>query len=193
VGRAAPREAAGHDVVFAASDAELANVVALRVGEALGAGSTVIVVSTVEHQRGFADAAAAAGVDVGAARIGGSLIELDAAATLSRLLTGGVFDPAEFDRVMGTLVRRASSRRPVQVFGEMVGLLWAAGRGSEAVALEAAWIRLLGELPARHLCGYAVTAVRDAETGHGHGRACRLHSAIVEAPGVERVPASVLA
>lgn len=176
---AGQREAAGHDVIFADSDAELVSVTAARLARALADGSTAIVIATAEHQRGLEEALEAAAIDVGAARTHGVLIELDAAATLARLLTDGVFDPAAFDRVIGALVRGASSRRSVHAFGEMVGLLWEDGRVPEAIELEEAWNRLLDETPAELLCGYASTVVDDHAVANDIRSLCRLHSAVI--------------
>ena len=184
--RAAQRQAAGHDVIFAGTDGELVAVAAERLGRALAAGSTAIVIATPEHRHGFAEALVAAEVDVADVRAEGRLIELDAARTLDRLMVGAAFDPEAFDRVIGTLVRKASERRPVYAFGEMVGLLWDEGRVQEAVDLEMAWNRLLDETSAELLCGYASAVVDDHARAAELQTVCRLHSAVVSGEAFER-------
>jgi len=180
----ADRDAAGHDVLFADSDAELAAVAGARLSAAHTAGATLIVIATPAHLRAmaetFSDEALAS------ARSDGSLIELDAAETLARLCPGGAFAPDAFDAVVGTLVRRAAAGGAVNAFGEMVGLLWEDGRVQEAIDLEAAWNTLLDETGAELLCAYASSLVDDETRAGDLDTVCRLHSAVVAADRFDR-------
>ncbi|SFC28710.1 Anti-sigma regulatory factor (Ser/Thr protein kinase) [Nocardioides terrae] len=183
---AAQREAAGHDVIFADSDAELVAVAGDRLARAHAAGSTLIVIATPDHRSAFADGLAARSVDPGAARADGSLVELDAATVLGRIVDAGALDAGAFDRVVGTLVREAAGRGPVHAFGEMVGLLWEDGRVGEALELETAWNALLDETGADLLCGYDSTVVDDHTAADDVRAVCRLHSAVVAGDRFER-------
>lgn len=179
-------ELAGHTVLFAESDAEVVDVAGDLLARRLVAGGVVIVIGTAERRREFDGRIRAAGVDPDRAGRDGLLIALDAAETLGRLTPHGSFDPAVFDAVVGELVRSAAARGPVQVFGEMVGLLWEHGRVPEAIELEAAWNVVLEETGAALVCAYPSMLV-DAESAHELLAVCELHSAALDSAPFERV------
>lgn len=180
------REAAGHTVLFAESDAELAEVAGDLLAGRLAAHGVVIVIATAEHRRQLDGRMRAAGVDPDQARREGSLIALDAADTLDRLTPGVGFDRAAFDEIIGSLVRSVAARGPIQAFGEMVGLLWDQGRVQEAIELEAAWNDLLEETGASLVCVYPSMHV-DAESAHDLRAVCELHSCALDSAPFERV------
>lgn len=182
----ASEEAAGHDVLFAESDAELVSVSGARLADSLAAGSTVIVIATAEHRRRFAAAMRDAGLDPDRAVADGSLALLDAAETLDALTPDGSFDPAAFDRVVGARVRSAAAEGPVDAFGEMVALLWDEGRVEEAIELERAWDELLRETSASLLCAYPIRLVDDLEGAPALRAVCGMHGRIVSEHPVER-------
>ncbi len=179
-------EAVEHAVLFAESDAELAEVAGDLHARHLAAGGIVIVLATVDHCLLFEDRMRAAGVSLDQARREGSLIMLDAAETLQRLTPGESFDLTAFDEVIGGLVRSATARGPVRAFGEMVGLLWDQGRVPEAIELEAAWGGLLEETGASLVCAYPSMLV-DTDSAHGLRAVCALHSSALDSAPFERV------
>ena len=76
----------------------------------------------------------------------GSLVFLDAQATLDRLLLNGQPDRELFNTVIGealTGVQARAGHTGIRAYGEMVGLLWKAGQREAAVRLEALWNGLL--------------------------------------------------
>jgi len=122
-------------------------------GRAHGHGALVIVgpenweaiSSDLEHR----------GVDVAGALADGSIVVLDAGATLASFVVDGRPDPALFDATVGAAIRDAARHDPgVRLYGEMVGLLWSAGDAAAAAALEAMWNELLAEVPVRLFCSY---------------------------------------
>jgi hypothetical protein len=167
-----------HVVQFYGRDEELAERVTGYLLGALDSGGVAIVIATPEHRGEFETRLGRAGVDLAAARDGGSYLALDAGQTLAELMTADTLNPAAFDRVIGTLIRRAGAAgRPVRAFGEMVALLWDDGLVNAAVQLEAMWEELCRRHPFSLFCGYradSVTSDIDA-----FAEMCRLHGEIL--------------
>ncbi len=167
-----------HVVQFYGRDEELTERVTDYLLGALDHDGVAIVIATPEHRRELETRLAQAGVDLAAARDDGSYLALDARQALREFMAVDKLDSAAFDRVIGTVVRRAGAGgRPVRAFGEMVALLWEDGLVNDAVQLEAMW----GELGRRHpfslFCGYQADAVaRDIDA---FAEVCRLHGEIV--------------
>ncbi len=90
---------------------------------------------------------------------------------------------AFFEVIRGVIRDAVGTGRPVRVCGEMVALLWDAGDVLAAIDLETLWNELAGELPFALYCAYHSESV----AAHAHADAlhdvCRLHSAVVPAPG----------
>jgi len=178
-----------HVVQFYGHDRELADRAAGFLQDGLDRGGTAIVIATPEHRREFEARLADAGADLAAARDAGTYLALDAARTLRELMAVGGLDGAAFDRVVGTLIRRAGAAgRPVCAYGEMVALLWDDGLVNDAVRLEGMWEELGRRHPFSLFCAYRA----DSVTGEvdAFAEVCRLHGEIVGArpggPGAER-------
>ena len=175
-----------HDVLFAESDGELADVAGERLSAALGAGEQAIVIATPAHREVFAERVRANGMDAAALQEDGTLLLLDAAATLELLRPRGPFDRRAFDRVIGTLVRERVARGPVFAFGEMVALLFDAGSPQEAIELEDAWDELLQATSAGLLCAYPTSLLDDPGHAVHVGPVCGMHSGVVTDSGFRR-------
>jgi hypothetical protein len=144
-----------HVVQFYDADDELTEPVASFLAEAIRGGGAAVVIADPGHRAGFAQALAARGIAVAAARRGGMLIEQDAARTLARLAARQGLDPAAFDTVIGALLRTARRRGgPVRVYGEMVGLLWRRNQTGRALALESLWNELGSREQFSLFCSY---------------------------------------
>lgn len=168
-----------HLVRFYDGDDELIESVARYLADGLASGEAAIVVATEAHCRAFRAAMTGAGIDVDDARDTGRLVVLDAAETLSSFAVEGVLDPRGFDEVIGGLVRRAGQEgRSVRVYGEMVALLWDAGRVTTAIELEGLWNDLGRELPFSLFCAYPSSSFDEAQ-GQALEHVCRLHSDVV--------------
>jgi anti-sigma regulatory factor (Ser/Thr protein kinase) len=151
-------KALAHTVLFAQDEQELIGVVGTELVAAHATGATVVMIATVVHAERIEELFWRSGVDPDAARAKGSLVVLDAAEVLDRISPEGQFDPAAFEDVVGTLIRGLADRgtgRPIVAFGEIVDLLWLAGRFDEAVAVEDAWHRLMTQVPISLMCGYS--------------------------------------
>ena len=168
-----------HVVQFYGRDEELAQRVTDYLLGALDSGGVAIVIATPEHRREFDTRLGQAGVDLPAARDGGGYLTLDAGQTLRAFMAGDALDPEAFDRVIGTVIRRAAaSGRPVRAFGEMVALLWDDGLVNDAVQLEELWEELGRRHPFSLFCGYRADSVtRDVEA---FAEVCRLHQEILQ-------------
>jgi PAS domain S-box-containing protein len=173
----------GHVVQFYEDDAFLVERMARFIGGGLGAGERTVVIATESHRADLERQLVSRGIDMSAARRTGAYVALDAAGTLSRIVVGDSPDPARFTDVVGGLVGRASfgGRRPVRAFGEMVSLLWNAGRREAAIELEQFWNELARTQPLSLLCAYPMTAFGDDAAGPLLSRICGEHTQVVPA------------
>jgi hypothetical protein len=147
-----------HFVQFydAEPDALVANVAGF-IDEGLQQGDSVIVIATPEHSEAFISAlgSSRAQRDLRSRR----LILLDAAATLEQFMVAGEPNWYRFENVIGATIRglrRAKPASALRAYGEMVGLLWAAGRLDAAVKLEKYWNVLLGGDAFSLFCSYPI-------------------------------------
>ena len=163
---------------FYERDAHLVAGVGDYLIEAARDGAAPVVIATEAHREAFVEHLESHGVD------GDVLILHDAAATLARFTRDGHMDRRAFFDVIGGVIRNAGGTgRPVRAYAEMVALLWEAGDVLAAIDLETLWNELAGELPFSVYCAYH----RQSVAGHEHADAlhdvCRLHAAVVQAPG----------
>ncbi|MGH9093727.1 MAG: MEDS domain-containing protein [Acidimicrobiales bacterium] len=178
-----------HVVQFYAGDGDLVATVGSHLAGALEDGDVAVVAATAAHRAGFAATMSAAGVDVPAARLSGHLLEVDAADLLEQFMMDGVPVPADFDRAVGGLVRRAGrGGHRVRAYGEMVALLWDAGQIPAAVALEQLWNDLGERLAFSLFCAYPTHLVGGADNADARARVCHLHSSVVGTPHQVPVP-----
>jgi len=154
------RRDAQHAVQFYSNEACLYATVATFVGEGFLNGEPAIVIATEPHTAGILDALSARLIDIAAALRSGDLVLLDAQATLSALMAGGAAPDGRFvEQHLGPLIdktRGSRKRSRVRVYGEMVDLLWHAGRADAALALEVLWNQLATRHAFSLLCGYSV-------------------------------------
>lgn len=83
---------------------------------------------------------------------------LDADEMLDRILTGDKPDAEAFRRHVALPIEQLAAANPhgVRAYGEMVGILWAAGRRETAIALEELWNRLLRTVNFELYCAYPI-------------------------------------
>jgi anti-sigma regulatory factor (Ser/Thr protein kinase) len=181
-----PVDAGHHVVQFYESDADLVRRAGRYLHDAAGEGAVATIIATEAHHREFEAHLRDAGVDVAAARAEGTLVSLDAAATLARFMSDGRVDRAAFFAAVGTVVRAAAATgRPVRAYGEMVALLWEAGAVQAAIDLETAWNELAAGVSFSLYCAYRSESVAGHEHADALDRVCRLHSAVVPEPPAE--------
>jgi PAS domain-containing protein len=156
-------EAAGpppHEVqLYGADERFLAANVGRYIRDGLNQGEGVVVFAVPQHSEAFARAAMASGVDVESAIRRQQLIFADAGETLAAFMADGQIDSARFERVIRQAVRNV---RPLpehtggRAYGEMVGLLWTAGKFQQAIELEEQWNTLLASIGLRLFCAYPI-------------------------------------
>jgi hypothetical protein len=146
-----------HDVVLYGSDpSALTQCVVPFIASALQDHGAAIVVASTEHERAFRSALAALAIDPQDETMRDRLIFLNANDTLRGLFAGGRIERQRFRRLIGNVVRKLSERYTVHAYGEMVGILRSIGNAQAAADLERLWQELLGEVPFRLVCGYAI-------------------------------------
>ncbi|MBV8723220.1 MAG: MEDS domain-containing protein [Candidatus Eremiobacteraeota bacterium] len=146
-----------HDVVLYGNDSEaLTRCVVTFIASSLQEGNAAVVIATAEHERAFRLALAGLALDPSSREVQDRLVFLNAADTLRRMGVNGHVEPALFSRFVGSVLKKLGARYAVAAYGEMVGILRAAGRTETADQLERLWSELLLEVPAHLLCGYPI-------------------------------------
>lgn len=172
-----------HLVLFYRNDDELIERVSEYLLPALQDHGIAIVIATPAHRLRFEGRLAQAGVDVAAARTGGSYVALDATDTMRGFMVADWPDPASFWQVISPLVRQAAkSGQPVCIFGEMVSLLWDAGLVNAAIDLEAMWNKLGAQYPFTLFCAYPAQSVNGRHHHDALTEVCRLHALAIGVP-----------
>jgi anti-sigma regulatory factor (Ser/Thr protein kinase) len=175
-----------HAVHFYERESDLSRTVGRYLVDAAQAGAVAIVVATEAHRGAFVAELEAAGLDAAASCRSGTLVLLDAAATLAKLTRKGRVDRDAFHHVIGGVLReRAKGGRPLRVFGEMVALLWENGNVLEAIELEKLWNELGDELEFSLLCAYRSELASEPGQAEALRQVCQLHSSVFDAPGGE--------
>ena len=152
-------EACSHFVQVYATGQPLVQSVGRYLAAGLRCGASQLLVATRDHSDAFCREIMALGVDSAAAMNEGRLRVLDAAETLSRLMSHGQPDRSRFRQAITEELSRlppAPSGAVVRVYGEMVGLLWNAGNYSAAIQLEELWSELLPSLRFSLYCSYPI-------------------------------------
>ena len=175
-----------HAVHFYQSDEVLVEAVRSFLVAGLESGEPCIVIGTAAHCQAFSLALAAHGVDVERARASRQLTLCDAHQTLDKITAGGVLEPAAFRREAIAIIESVRDKERggrVRLYGEMVDLLWQAGKRSMALELETLWNDLALEYDYSILCGYLFGNFHKATDADEFERVCRLHSHIVSKDG----------
>ncbi len=138
--------------------ASLVDNVAGYLAEGARLGDGLIIVATAPRVEAFTRRLSELDVDVPVLQKEGRLTILDAEATLARFMVDGRPDGDRFEAVVGRFVRETKARdrtRGLRAYGEMVDVLWSAGRAEAAIELEGFWNQLLREESFTLFCAYA--------------------------------------
>jgi signal transduction histidine kinase len=133
-------------VLFFASDDDRDARVRDFLAAGAASGEALLAIVPAERREILAERLATGGVD--------GVVFLDAGELLAELFVDGTIDGDRFREIIGAALERSGSDR-VRVYGEMVDLLWRAGRAKAAVRLEELWSDLLHER--RKLARFAYT------------------------------------
>lgn len=174
-----------HVVGFYDDEAQLATAIATKLGPSLRTGQPVLLITASAHRQAIETAFTAAGADIDAAVAAGTVVWRDATQIAAQLVSGGSLDQTVFDAAIGTLVRELSTpqQRTVNIYGEIVSVLWASGHVLAAIELERLWNRMLQEVPASLLCGYSAGVVADGDaTVADYHELCAAHTRVLDGP-----------
>jgi PAS domain S-box-containing protein len=173
----------GHVVQLYTDDAFLIDVLGRFIGGALTVGDAAVVIATKAHRTELQKRLSAHGLDIRKATMQGRFVVLDAAETLPKFMVRGSVDEARFKDLIGgvlTQVRKAvDTTRRVAAFGELVALLWAAGKPQEAIRVEALWNELAKSHSFSLLCAYPITGFNNELHIEPFITMCGQHSGVV--------------
>jgi hypothetical protein len=175
---------AGHIVQFYDSDVVVIENVSNLAECSLRAGDATILIATMAHLDSIERRLGSAGLDLGSLRASGLLIALDAADTLSKLLTENWPDQAKFDDVVGGIVGPAIERSAngfAFAFGEMVALLCEANQSAAAVRLEQLWNGLAKTRHFSLCCAYPLASFGSTPDLDAVLQICAEHSLAIPA------------
>ena len=169
-----------HAVQFYDEAAALFESVGKFLGEGLETGEHVVVIATPAHRDGIARCIDADTFDRAVARR--QLTMLDAHETLSTFMTGGSVDASRFRATLARIIDAARATTPgarIRAFGEMVDVLWRAGRSSEALRLEELWSEASARDSFTLLCAYSTGSLSDGRAPHGLEAVCARHTHVL--------------
>lgn len=174
----------GHVVQFYSSDDFLLDGFAGWVGKSLTLGETAIVVATHQHREGLYTRLKACGVDLDLAEKQQRYLALDAADTLSTFMVDSQPDACRFAEGVGRILCRAGNpeeqgHRRINIFGEMVALLWAEGKFDAAIRLEQLWNDLAKKYDFSLACAYPTNFFDRPEHAQLFLKICADHSAVI--------------
>jgi signal transduction histidine kinase len=180
----APVHRCAHDVQFYSEDEFLLGSLTPLLAKAVRSGRAAVIVATQAHRERLAQRLEGDGVLVASAVEQGRYIALDAAETLGQFMVNGLPDRDRFMRVIGNVLQRAAAASqvkdaPINVFGEMVALLWQEGNARAAVELEDLWNELSQTQLFSLLCAYPLTGVDKEEHRELFDRICAQHHSVI--------------
>lgn len=154
------RSAAAHNhaVQFYASDSTLFTTVAAFLAEGLTSGQPTLIIATPAHRAAIVEHLCGRLIDCDRAIRDGDLLLLDAQSTLDLFMIDGEPQPTMFFDNVGRLIEQALNghQSVLRAYGEMVDVLWRAGRAEAAIKLEILWNRLAAKYRFSLLCGYSL-------------------------------------
>jgi hypothetical protein len=148
-----------HAVQFYGNKDSLFTTVAGFLGEGLVAEQPTIVIATEAHRQAILARLRERFIDVELAQRCRDLVLIDAEEMLDQFMTDDMPDPGLFEDHVGGLIDRSLEGRPrtvVRAYGEMVDVLWQAGRPDAAIRLEMLWNKLARSRGFALLCGYSM-------------------------------------
>jgi len=172
-----------HAVLFYESDDHLINSVAEYFAQGFRNGNSMIVIATAAHRDGFRRRLRSLGFNVDSAIRNGQLKELDASRTLGILMDPEEPSPDRFMATIGGMLDSCHARAdlPVLAYGEMVDVLWRAGKGGAAIRLEELWNGLAATHFFELLCAYSLRGFCKADHHYRFEQICSSHSRVIPA------------
>jgi hypothetical protein len=148
----------GHLVQFYAEEPRLLDTLETFIAAGLLAGEAVILIATPPHLHALEARLQARGLDLVAARHDNRYLPNGAQDVMDRFIVDGWPDAERFHAFLEPTLDRARGKgRKVRAFGEMVAVLWAAGRREAAIELERLWSQVCERGQLTLLCAYPST------------------------------------
>ncbi len=181
-----PPRARVHTVQFYEDDAVLLDGLSEFAGSALGTGGVCLVIATKIHLEKLDDRLKGWGIDVPFAIRSGRYVGLDAEETLTKFMVNGWPDETLFCSVIepALLQARIALQRntdPIFAFGEMVALLWSAGKCEAAIRLEQLWNGLALRHSFSLRCAYPMEYFAEEAHQERFRQICTEHSHVIPA------------
>jgi DNA-binding NarL/FixJ family response regulator len=172
-----------HEVQFYSDDDSFLSGFSRFIEARLNAGNAVIVIVTELHRNQVFQRLQDQGVNVGIAIEQGTLIPLDVANMLSKIMVNDQPDPVRFLKIAGDIlaaaVQAAKGNSPrVAACGECAPTLWAQGKVDAAIQVEHLCDQMARTGRVDVLCGYVLNS-RERETQTDfYQRVCAGHSTV---------------
>lgn len=132
------------------------------------------------------------GADPAAAIARGQLHVHEAAATLARLMKGGMPDAGLFSEFIGSALIQARWKYPrVRAFGEMVDILWQRGHRLAAQHLEELWNEAIRARGFSLFCAYRMDPLHEGTYGGPIENVCKAHTHLIPARNYGEFDAAV--
>jgi len=142
--------------------------------------NAVIIIATPEHLNALNDRLRGQVFNLDRLRAINQYIPLDANEVLSKFMLNGWPDEALFMKAVKVIVDKAhgKSNRKVRAFGEMVSILWSAGKTEAAIHLEHLWNKFCKTESICLFCAYPKSGfTQDPETAIQH--VCSCHTKMI--------------
>jgi hypothetical protein len=154
----------GHLVQFYADHHRLLDTLEGFISSGLGAGEAVVVIATPRHLHALEARLQGRGIDLVTARNENRYLPFGAGDAMDRFMVDGRPDAGRFAAFLDeTLARARGPGRKVRAFGEMVAVLWAAGRREAALHLERLWSDACARGQLSLLCAYPASGFKGCD------------------------------
>lgn len=171
-----------HQVQLFDTSRSLAETVAEHLLAAFDRGETLLVVATPAHRELLTRRFAEARVNVAEAMLAGRMLLADAQQTVDQIVRHDTPSSVAFAEIVGGILARVSSDKPICIYGEMVDVLAARGQFKAAYQLEELWNTIPLGQPFSLFCGYASGHFGDPRTANILGAICRAHDHVHTKP-----------
>jgi hypothetical protein len=172
--------------LYGSDDRLLAQNASRYLHEGFARGDGLLLIAAASHIDAIVSGLAERGLDVPRNVREGRLVAIDAQAMLDQITIDGMPDAQCFADVVGrTLrtIRRRTGASEVSAYGEMVGILWTAGKAAAAERLESLWNTLMAEAGLRLFCAYPIDVLGHGCNPEALAPVLAAHTAVVPAGG----------
>ena len=171
-----PGNAGHHGVHFYTDETSLCLSVCDFIADGIVADQPVLIIATPEHRQLITAQLALRQFDVPQLETQHRAMFLDAQRTMNQFIESGTIVAERFHAVVSAAIVELCAGRTdctVRAYGEMVDVLWRAGRSEQAIELELLWNQVASRHAFSLLCGYAMG---NFYKENSHAEICAVHS-----------------